>query len=93
VPSASSTRHLVLEGVVGRGYAAAPPSREDGAAPGEVARQPEGTAPERTLARVPWGQVWGQVAGLHDPMEAVTRLIERTWPVGRGGFEPPSNGL
>ena len=65
----------------------------DGAAPGEVARQPEETAPERTLAAAPWGQVWGQVAGPHNPRGAATRLLERVPAMGRGGFEPPTDGL
>jgi hypothetical protein len=55
--------------------------------PEEVARQPARTAPRLTLAPAPWGQVWGQVAEPH------VRKWLRRFLVGRGGLEPPTDGL
>jgi hypothetical protein len=77
-----------------RGYAIAPrPADVDGAAAREDARQPRQAAPRCSVKRFAWGHVWGQVAAARKPREHETRLLERASRMGRGGFEPPTNGL
>jgi hypothetical protein len=69
------------------------PADVDGAALGEVARQPAQTAPSCSLDRFAWGHVWGQVASWRRSAKPRTRLLERETPMGRGGLEPPPHGL